>query len=64
MFVSSCKGRSFGYFPHSSDCQRYHVCLPHRTGGYRHWNFRCGPGTVFSNKHQSCVHKDRVGDIC
>ncbi len=39
-FFLSCKGRGFGYFRHSSDCQRYHVCLPHRAGGYRHWNFK------------------------
>ena len=46
-----------GYFPHESNCRLYHVCLPFgQAGQFRHWEFECGPGTVFSPRRTACVH--------
>ena len=62
LFSSSCSGRGYGYYPHFNDCSKYHVCLPFQLGGFRKWEFSCGPGTVFSKRHKACVHDN--GKIC
>ena len=61
-----CVNREYGYYGDPDDPQKYFVCLPYtkqrhgkslggKLGLGRKWEFTCGPGTTFSEKHLTCV---------
>ena len=66
--ISNCRcvNREYGYYGDPDDPQKYFVCLPYtkqrhgkslggKLGLGRKWEFTCGPGTIFSEKHLTCV---------
>ena len=64
--ISRCVNREYGYYGDPDDPQKYFVCLPYtkqrqgkslggKLGLGRKWEFTCGPGTTFSEKHLTCV---------
>ena len=61
-----CVNREYGYYGDPDDPKKYFVCMPYikqrqgkslgsRLGLGRKWEFTCGPGTTFSEKHSTCV---------
>ena len=64
--ISRCVNREYGYYGDPDDPKKYFVCLPYtkqrqgkslggKLGLGRKWEFTCGPGTTFSEKHLTCV---------
>ncbi|GIX71300.1 chitotriosidase-1 [Caerostris darwini] len=48
-----------GYFRHPHNCKQFYVCQSQKAG-YKVFQFSCGPGTVFSEKLNTCTFPHQV----
>lgn len=47
---------SEGFFPSSSNCNKFYRCVKNEVKGYSKYEFSCGPGTVWDPDNNVCNH--------
>ncbi|XP_075973580.1 uncharacterized protein LOC142974895 [Anticarsia gemmatalis] len=57
--VNNSKGKectSSGFMADENDCKIFYRCVENSSGGYTKHEFKCGEGTVWDPKHETCNH--------
>lgn len=49
-----CPGE--GYQEDPNDCTKFYRCISTESGRLEAYEFKCGPGTVYSSETENCVH--------